>query len=119
LKIILLRLVSEERKKYYRERSRKIRMTVILHYGGACECCGETRLEFLTIDHTKDGGRRHRREVLYPNAGSRLYYDWLIKDGYPKDIRVLCYNCNKARGFNGYSPHERDPLLRNNNMRNI
>ncbi len=111
-------MVSEERKAYWRRRNRKIRETVLRHYGGACECCGESRVEFLSIDHLRGGGRKHRRQVLYPNAGSRIYYDWLIKNGYPNDIRVLCYNCNMARGFNGYCPHETETLLRNNNMRN-
>lgn len=64
------------------------------------------------------GGRRHREAVLYKNAGSRVFYDWLIKNDFPDGFRVLCYNCNMSLGFNGYFPHRSGVLLRRNNMRN-
>jgi len=39
----------------------------------------------------------------------RSFYLWLKRHGYPADeFRVLCHNCNAARGYYGYCPHERD-----------
>jgi hypothetical protein len=34
-------------------------------------------------------------------------YVWLRDNGWPEGYRVLCHNCNSARGLYGYCPHER------------
>lgn len=71
-------------------------------YGGKYKCCGETHLEFLTIDHIKGDGHSHRKQV---GKGRNVYKD-LKKRGYPKgDYQILCFNCNTALGFYGYCPH--------------
>lgn len=72
-------------------------------YGNKCACCGETRPEFLSIDHIEGGGRQHRLELKEQN---KKFYHWLQQEGYPKGYRVLCMNCNTSRGFFGYCPHE-------------
>lgn len=36
----------------------KTRKQALDHYGGKCECCGETRYEFLQLDHI-DGNGSH------------------------------------------------------------
>lgn len=79
------------------------RMVVLMHYGGMppkCACCGEASNEFLAIDHIKGGGNAHRRSV------GHHFYRKLIQSGFPKGLRVLCHNCNLARGFYGACPHE-------------
>lgn len=78
------------------------RIEVIQHYGGCCACCGESRYEFLSIDHVGGTGASHRRDQ--PTAYKIIR--WLRKNGYPPGFRVLCYNCNCAIGFYGYCPHE-------------
>lgn len=81
---------------------REAKESVVSAYGGKCECCGETIIEFLTIDHINGDGFLHRRRV---GKGRKIYRD-LIKAGFPKDnYRLLCFNCNIARGFYGYCPH--------------
>lgn len=74
------------------------------NYGRECNCCGETNLEFLTIDHSNMDGAQHRKEV---GGGSR-FYQWLKNNNYPQNLglRVLCFNCNASIGFQGYCPHE-------------
>ena len=72
-------------------------------YGGKCVCCGETIIEFLTIDHINGGGTKHRKEVV----GGRLY-DWLIKNNFPEGYQILCMNCNMAEGIFGGCPHKRN-----------
>ena len=67
-------------------------------YGKICACCGESRYEFLSIDHINGGGRQHRKTVTKTCR-------WLVKQGFPKGYRVLCHNCNQALGFYGLCPH--------------
>lgn len=87
-----------------------LRQETLQAYGGACTCCGETRPEFLAVDHTNGDGAAHRREAGMSN-GTRIYC-WLKKHGFPKDrFRLLCHNCNLARGFYGYCPHERETVV--------
>ena len=84
---------------------RQKRQEVYDHYGSKCVCCGESRFEFLSVDHTEGGGTRHRRESGLRGAA---IIGWLIKEGFPEGFRVLCHNCNQATGFYGFCPHQRE-----------
>lgn len=99
------RKANPEKRRAIEKRCReKIRMTVLIHYGGKppkCKCCGERHLEFLSIDHIKGGGRQER--IKY---GSKFYYS-LIRRNFPKGYRVLCHNCNQALGYYGRCPHKK------------
>jgi hypothetical protein len=85
--------------------SRNLRSQVLAHYGDKCACpgCDEWRREFLSVDHIDGGGSIERG---FKGRGA-TYYRWIIKQGFPKHLRLLCHNCNMARGFYGYCPHER------------
>ncbi len=88
-------------------RNRESRKIVISHYSGGqncCECCGETRYEFLAVDHVERlwVGKRPRNE-----GGDRLIRR-LIRCKFPVGYRILCHNCNSARGFHGVCPHEKE-----------
>ncbi len=82
---------------------RSIRERVIAAYGGKCACCGEAAYEFLALDHVNGDGKQHRAEV---GVTSAIYRD-VVKQGYPPAFRILCHNCNSARGYYGYCPHEK------------
>ncbi len=86
-----------------KERRRLLRAECIERYGNRCACCGETRKEFLAIDHINGGGKRHRKAL---NLGGSDFYRWLKRNHFPKGFRVLCHNCNLALGFYGYCPHQ-------------
>ena len=94
------------RKEKAKRESRRARLTVIDHYGGSCKCCLESRIEFLAIDHINGGGAKKKRE-LGLRSGTR-FYKWVINQGFPSDLRILCHNCNMARGFYGYCPHDKE-----------
>lgn len=75
-------------------------------YGGCkCACCGETHMEFLSIDHIDGKGAEHRRTGLGPITNGAGLYSWLIKNNFPAGLRVLCMNCNFSIGHSGYCPH--------------
>jgi hypothetical protein len=83
---------------------RGLREQMIAAYGGACSCCGETRYEFLTLDHVNGGGHKDRKTR---STDSLLCY--LRDQGWPKsDYTVLCWNCNASKGVYGFCPHERE-----------
>lgn len=90
----------------YRRRTLRRRVRILSHYSEdarpVCACCGESRLEFLALDHIDGGGNRHRAEV----GGGQIFYLSLQRAGFPPGFRVLCHNCNLARGLYGYCPHE-------------
>ena len=85
---------------------RKMRMVALLHYSDGdpkCQCCGERRYEFLSLDHIEGNGRKHRAEM---SKDKTFISRWLKQNNYPPGFRVLCHNCNLAIGAFGYCPHE-------------
>lgn len=89
----------ERARQWQRRHTRMRRAIVLAHYGGRCECCGETRMKLLQIDHVGGGGASHRRRLA---AGQGLsgqgIYRHLIIQGFPEGFRVLCVACNWATG---------------------
>lgn len=83
----------------------KVRKEVLSYYSNRtmkCACCGENHIEFLSIDHIKGGGRKHRKAR---KIGSMCF--WLKSNHYPKGYQVLCHNCNQSKGCYGYCPHQK------------
>lgn len=84
------------------------RYEVLCHYSNtpypSCSCCGEFRLEFLTMDHVQQCGSK----VKTGGRGGSALIDFLIRKHFPEGFRVLCANCNLSRGNYGYCPHERE-----------
>ena len=90
-----------------REAKAQLKRRVIGHYGGHCDCCGETDLAVLTIDHVSGDGAEHRRaNRLMPGWQT---YEWIEHHDYPDEqFQVLCQNCNAGRAHNrGVCPHVR------------
>jgi hypothetical protein len=96
--------------KNYRENQKRI---VFIHYGGnppKCACCGETELDFLTLDHINNDGAEQRRKIFgKERTGGGLEFNiWLIKNDFPEGIQILCYNCNCGKRVNnGICPHKK------------
>lgn len=91
------------RMEYNRHNNRLRRLKVIEHYGGKCECCGESKPEFLEIDHINGNGKEHRGVV------GRGIIGWIIRNNYPTDLRLLCANCNRGIGHYKTCPHKQEP----------
>lgn len=87
-----------------KKRKEKIWQQILDHYGAKCACCGETIVEFLTIDHINNDGADHKRVV---GRDSYKIRSWIVANNFPDTIQILCYNCNCAKGKLGYCPHTR------------
>lgn len=89
----------------------ELKLETLRAYGSICSCCGEHRPEFLTLEHTRRDGGKHRREIGV-KAGV-WFYAWLKKRGFPQDlgITVHCFNCNCSKGQYGFCPHQKERNL--------
>lgn len=83
-----------------RIRYRRHRLSCIQHYGGKCQCCGESNWAFLEFDHIDNDGKIHRKLI-----DSTQMPHWLIINNFPSNIQLLCCNCNKAKGLYGTCSH--------------
>jgi len=108
---ILYRRENKERFSKYRQ---QIKLECFNYYSNGkirCNCCGEKRLEFLTIDHINNDG--HILRKIEGIQGNTIYH-WLKKRSYPIGYQVLCMNCNWGKRLRGICPHkimESDVLL--------
>lgn len=97
---------SEERKQakytWYKAWHKRQKMEVLTHYGLRCACCGDTTIEFLSLDHIEGGGNKHRKSI----GGGANLYRWIVKNNFPEGFQVLCFNCNLSKGFYGRCPHK-------------
>lgn len=106
----LARLTAKERQKEHaRKYNARVKREVFEHYGGViCQCCGETEILMLALDHIAGDGAAHRRALSgdsRKNIGTA--HLWARANDYPPIFRVLCMNCNWARHWNGgICPHE-------------
>jgi hypothetical protein len=99
----------DSHKPYYHKQSKeykqRLRMEVLGIYSNqtfSCACCGDSHLQFLTIDHINNDGKEHRKQI----GGVGMTYLWLRKNNYPAGFQVLCYNCNNGKRVNrGVCPH--------------
>ena len=83
----------------------KTRKECLEYYGGECACCGCKTYEFLAIDHIHGNGKKHVIEIANKNLCR-----WLKTNNFPDGFRILCHNCNMAKGMkkNNYKcPHEK------------
>lgn len=109
---ILVRMKKYRNQNKYRIRYIKkknyddVRYFVISYYSdnlNNCAICGESIFKFLSIDHINGGGTKQRKNL---KLNSLKLYRWLMKNGFPEDYRVLCFNCNM--GYMKFVPNPKD-----------
>ncbi len=86
-----------------RRYGQKNRHKVFTHYGSKCACCGESEQSFLTLDHINGDGSAQRRSAKV-GAGQN-YYRHIIRQDFPKDLQLLCWNCNMSKHYLGQCAH--------------
>lgn len=89
----------DKRNTYSRNKIKDRKKIVFDHYGNICKCCGLNDIRFLTVDHiNNDGGGKYR---------DSNFYSWIIKNNFPDNLQLLCWNCNCAKSKNnGICPHK-------------
>lgn len=106
---------SKRNKEYIIIGKIKIKKEVFSHYSNGkikCYCCGENIIDLLTLDHPNNDGAKHRKKLRqkYSIKGTGvIFYYWLKRNNYPKDIKlqVSCWNCNSGKAIYGICPHVR------------
>ena len=97
------------------EARKRRRDSVIAILGGACRCCKESEPRFLQVDHVKNDGPAHRRQLgatlnnrnQWAGAQYRIYKE--IVSGKTDGLQLLCANCNWGKSQNrGICPHEEE-----------
>lgn len=103
---------------YHRKKNRANRLRVLLHYGGdspKCECCGESCIELLCLDHISGGGLQQKRLIsptIHPkDFGGSKFFLWIIRNGFPPGYRLLCWNCNFGIHTYKTCPHKSNVIL--------
>ena len=91
-----------------REQVLNLKNQIYDHYGRECTCCGEKRTDFLTLDHILGDGAEHRKEIGSTNKKSNTtaVHRWIVKNNFPSDFQVLCFNCNCSKGVGEYCIHK-------------
>lgn len=94
------RTLSEKQlaKEHARTYNDKIKREALSHYGGPfCQCCGETEILMLALDHIDGNGAEHRRALTGTRSMPGSSYTWAKKNNWPPIFRVMCHSCNFAR----------------------
>lgn len=82
-----------------------VKSKALAGYGHKCVCCGENDSRFLTFDHVNNDGAKRRRDDWGKEHGYAMHLS-IIKQGFPSEFQVMCFNCNIARHHNGGTcPH--------------
>lgn len=76
-------------------RDQERRRQVIEAYGGKCIRCGIDEWRLLVLDHVNDDGYKLRGKA-HPQGGV-TFMNWLIEQGYPDIVQLLCHNCNALK----------------------
>jgi hypothetical protein len=103
------KLDPEKFKKRSREQNKKLKGIVQKAYGNKCICCLESNPLFLTIDHINNDGNKQRLKLFGRNRGGAAHtlYLYIIKNNFPSDLQLLCYNCNMGKKNNNLvCPHK-------------
>lgn len=101
-KKIIRGVVCDSCRKKTNNKLAELKDVVLNHYGHKCNCicgCQVTNRNHLTIDHINNDGAKQRREGK--THGGHANYRNIIKDNFPTDLQVLCWNCNCAKHFYG------------------
>ncbi len=80
------------------ERYKSDRLLVLQYYSKSvipkCINCGFSDIRGLSLDHINNDGAQLKKTGI---GNSRTLAEYLIKNDFPKNIQVLCANCNTIK----------------------
>lgn len=89
-----------------KQKLKEIKNLIFDAYGSICACCGEDEKGFLSIDHVNNDGAEFRKKKPGFKKINYNYYKWIVDNNFPKDLQLLCFNCNLGKALNGgICPH--------------
>lgn len=92
-----------QRRQYHAD----LRAAVFGHYGTACSCCGSSKR--LVLDHVNSDGPAHRTAIFgKPKIQATMFYRWVIDNGFPEGLQVLCHSCNASKAAGPYCRMHQD-----------
>ena len=96
-RIVLIRYQDSSPKRLLdvRNRNDKLKeavMNVYTNGEGTCRRCGQGDIDVLCLDHIEDDGGVRRRNGEHRHGNT--LYRWIVTNGYPSGLQVLCSNCN-------------------------
>jgi len=94
---------AAKRKASYLRSKIKRREAVFAKLGLQCECCGESDIRFLTVEHKLNDGAEDRKI----RSHEKLYRDILKMNEIEmhEQFETLCMLCNFAKGLYKICPH--------------
>jgi len=99
------RIKNEQSYQIRARRYHRTKIAVLKKYSNGrpkCACCGESKYEFLSIDHIVP------QKGYYKEAGGENLYSKLLKiPTQKKHYQILCYNCNMGKRLNRDCPHKK------------
>jgi hypothetical protein len=98
-------------------KGKELKQIVVNHYGGVCACCGISEICFLSIDHINNDGYKEKGHRKNRVSGYHLYQK-IIRENYPDNLQIYCFNCNIAKQHNGGEcPHKSNAIVCDNDER--
>lgn len=97
-------------------RSAALKLEVLTHYGplgklGCCwEACSVVDIDMLSLDHIKNDGAQHRRQLGTKRACGEKVYRIVKREGYQEGFQTLCMNHQLKKKI---EKDRSDRLLRN------
>jgi hypothetical protein len=86
---------TRKQRRDIRDRNKKAVIDFYSNGEGTCRWCGHSDLDVLCLDHINDDGQSYRRGGR--RRGGSGFYSWIIAQGYPPGLQVLCANCNTKK----------------------
>ena len=79
-----------------------LKLDVLSHYSGGkpvCAYCGFDDTRALCLDHINNDGAEQRRAITGKDRTGGGAWAYLVakSQGYPRDLQVLCANCNAIK----------------------
>jgi hypothetical protein len=90
-------------KKFEHDYVIRLKKAAYVLLGDKCVCCGETIVEFLSIDHIKNDGHVYRKAG---HSTTQVYQD-IIKNQCFDKYQLLCMNCQWGKR-SGQCPHQKE-----------